>query len=138
MPVLHIPYTRTFEKYKQEFDTDTFAVNIILLGQNLMHLVNDNKIQKWKSLVENMDMTRNSKKAWNTLKQLNRDPKAIRQHSNITANLIAYALLKNSEPEVKIKRKQTSRDKKNETSLMQAKFSKEELKHAIKKIKHPE
>jgi hypothetical protein len=80
VPGLDKPSERTFKKYKQEFDRDPFAANTILLGQNLMQLVNDNRKQKWKSLVENMDMSRNSKKAWNTLKQLNGDPKAIRQH----------------------------------------------------------
>jgi len=59
-----------------------------------------------------MNMTRNSKKAWNTLKQLNEDPKAFRQHSNVTANQIAHALLKNGKPENKIKRTQTPKDKK--------------------------
>jgi len=82
-----------------------------------MQLVNDNRRQKWKSLVENMDITRNSKKAWNILKQLNGDPKAFSQHSNVTTNQIAHALLKNGKPKNKIKRTQTSKDKKMKQHL---------------------
>jgi len=68
-----------------------------------MQLVNDNIRQKWKSLVDNMDMTRNSKKAWNTIKHIIGDPKAIRQHIYVTSNQITHALLKNVKPENKIK-----------------------------------
>lgn len=98
-----------------------------------MQSVNENRRQKWKSLVENMDMTRNSKKAWNTLRQLNGDPKAIGKRSNLTANQVAHVLLKNGKPEKKMKKVQTSRDKENETSLIRADFSKEELIYAIRK-----
>jgi len=37
--------SRLFEKYKQEFDTDPFADNTILLRQNLIQSVNDNRRQ---------------------------------------------------------------------------------------------
>lgn len=82
-----------------------------------------------------MDMTRNSKKSWNTLKQLNRDAKVIRQHSNVTENQVAHVLLRNGKPEIKMKKIQTSRDKENETSLIQAEFSKDELIYAIQQMK---
>lgn len=64
-------------------------MNTILLGQILMQSVNDNRRQKWKSLVENMVMIRNSKKAWYILKQLNENP-ITKQHSNVTANQVAH------------------------------------------------
>lgn len=56
VPGLDKTSARTFGVYKREFDRDPFAANTILLRQNLMQLVNDNRRQKWKSLVENMDM----------------------------------------------------------------------------------
>ena len=46
MPELDKTSARSFEKYKQEFDRDPFAANTILLGQNLMQLVNDNRRHK--------------------------------------------------------------------------------------------
>jgi len=54
--------------------------------------------------VENMDMARNHKKAWKTLKQLNRDLKATKQYSDIIANQVTHVLLKNGKPKNKPKR----------------------------------
>lgn len=67
--------SKLFEKYIEDFKRNPVTVDTILLGQNLMQSVSDNRREKWKTFVENRDMTRNSTKAWNTLKQINRDLK---------------------------------------------------------------
>ena len=49
----------------------------------------------WETMLESTDVSKNSKKAWSTIRKLRGDPKAPPQHPKVTANQVANQLLQN-------------------------------------------
>jgi hypothetical protein len=103
-----------------QFSNDT--ITGITTGENLTIQLGEDKNRKWHNLIENTDMTRNSKKAWCLIKKLSGDPSVHRTYINVTANQIASKLLKNGKPRRKIKRDKIIRDKNNESHIFHHDF----------------
>lgn len=123
------------EKYKTNFQNDPFSDETISTGKNLMETINEARKNKWVNLVQNTDMTHNSKKAWALMKQLNGDPKRKIQHSNVTANQVAHTLLENGKPQGRIRSDKINRQRGTEKSYMETDFNIEELNKALKQMK---
>ncbi|CAI6370297.1 unnamed protein product [Macrosiphum euphorbiae] len=77
------------KKYGKSFTIDPFSNATVTLGETLInHLCNDRN-DRWHELVENTDMTKNSKKLWRFIKRLNGDPVPHTKGINVTANQVA-------------------------------------------------
>ena len=80
-----------------------------------MQSISQERRKTWQSLIESVDMTNNSKKAWSTIRKLRGDPKVKHQPTKVTANQVANQLLLNSKSgktkkKIKLDRKKYSKD----------------------------
>ena len=60
---------------KEKFEADPFSAETIAAGEELSTAISADRRKSWQDLIESVDMTHNSKKAWSTLKRINKDPK---------------------------------------------------------------
>ena len=61
-----------------------------------MTAISEEQRKAWQDLIEGVDMSHNSKKAWSPIEQINNYPKQAIVHSYVTANKVAHQLLLNS------------------------------------------
>ena len=59
------------------------------------------KQERWQELITGIDMTHNSKKAWNTMQKLNSDKNNTTRIAAVTPNEVAHQLLLNGKPEMR-------------------------------------
>jgi len=122
--------------YRDLFKNDPFSDETITAGENLTIQLGEDKNRKWHDLIENTDMTKNSKKAWRLIKKLSGDPTVHRTGINVTANQVASELLKNGKPRRKIKRDKIIRDKNNESHIFDLDFQINEFIASLKEMKN--
>ncbi|KMQ91441.1 rna-directed dna polymerase from mobile element jockey-like protein [Lasius niger] len=68
------------EKYQNLFDRDPFSVDTIEAGEKLMQALAEEQRSRWCTMIENLDMKQNSRRAWKLFKNLSRDPTKPRQN----------------------------------------------------------
>ena len=124
-----------YDEYLKLYDQDPLSDDTLDAGEMLMAAIAEERRKFWKELVEGVDMTHNSKKAWSTIKKINNDPKQASLHSNVTANQVAHLLLLNG----KTQNKPQQRDhppwnKSNDESTWT--FTQRELQAAINTLKN--
>ena len=84
-----------YNEYIQLCEQDPFATATIMAGDELAQALTVEQQKTWQTLIENTDMTHNSKKAWSLIKKLSNDPRKADQHVNVTPNQVAHQLLLN-------------------------------------------
>jgi len=129
-----------YEEYIKAYNSDPFAEETIRLGEDLTSSLSTERSKRWKEMIENTDMTKNSKKAWTTIKKLNTEKKAQTRVAAVTPNEVANQLLLNGKPLHKQKgtKKSTKRETDKilkESSNQLEDFSEKELKDAIALLK---
>ncbi|KAG7310409.1 hypothetical protein JYU34_003184 [Plutella xylostella] len=122
------------EEYRS-YESDPFSQMTIDLGNDLLLAIAENNQQKWCKMLETVDMTHNSKKAWKFIKRLDSDPTVANLHSNVTANQIAHQLLLNGKstsrsPPLKISRQE------DEVEFLSEPFTGRELQTALCHLKN--
>ncbi|KAJ8414015.1 hypothetical protein AAFF_G00066130 [Aldrovandia affinis] len=83
------------ECYETEFGNDPFSDTTSELGDALMESLGKDRRKTWQDLIENINMTQNSKKAWSTIRKLNGDKITPRTISDITPNQVGSQLVAN-------------------------------------------
>jgi len=97
------------KKYGKSFTVDPFSEETVTLGETLINHLCKDRNYRWHELIENTDMTKNSKKAWRLIKMLSGDPVTHTNDLNVTANQVATQLLLNGKPGAKTKREKLIR-----------------------------
>ena len=133
----------TLRRYHDAFQKDPFSeetVSWILtsaLGSQLLSSVTEARRRAWAEMIENTDVTRNSKKAWSFIKILLADPPPT-NCASVTPDQVASVLVKNGKHEVPIQKNPVV----NALKKMMARYSKEfndfsteEVANAIKSLK---
>ena len=102
VPCLNEGSLNMLDKYKKLYKEDPFAEDTITAGEQLMASTTQERQRKWLDTIESMDMSRNSKKAWNLIRKLNNNPAIPKhQHCPVTANQVAHQLLINGQTKEK-------------------------------------
>ena len=95
VPGLTTDLAEQYNEYTQLYEQDTFAAATITAGDKLSQALTVEQRKTWQTLIENTDMTHNSKKAWSLIKKLSNDPRKADQHVNVTPNQVAHQLILN-------------------------------------------
>ena len=82
-------------EYTNLFEEDPFSEATVETGNKLVNSIRETKRDQWIKTIENLDLKRDSHKAWRLLRRLSNDPSKTTVHHNITANEIAHQLLLN-------------------------------------------
>ena len=59
--------------YDEEYNKDPFSESTIQLGDTLLDEISDERRKIWRDMLENTNLTMNSKKAWATIRRLGTD-----------------------------------------------------------------
>ena len=140
IPGMNQESKQLYEEYTLAYNTDPFAEETIVLGEALTSSLATEKSKRWIELIENTDMTKNSKKAWTTIKKLNTEKNAQTRVAAVTPNDVANQLLLNGKPTHKQRgqKKAAKRETANITkdSINQFDdFTEQELKEALALLK---
>ena len=84
-----------YNEYIQLYEQDPFAAATITAGDEIALSLTVEERKMWQALIENTDMTHNSKTAWSLIKKLSNDPRKADQHVNVTPNQVAHQLILN-------------------------------------------
>jgi len=123
------------KKYGKSFTVDPFSEETVTLGETLINHLCKYRNYRWHELIEDTDMTKNSKKAWRLIKRLSGDPVTHTNDINVTTNQVATQLLLNGKPGAKIKRK-IIRTLDTEKNNFQLDFTFDELNESLKEMKN--
>ena len=76
------------ECYEAEFGIDPFSDSTSELGDALVESLGTERRKAWQNLIENINMSQNSKKAWSTIRKLNGDRTTPPILSDVTSNQV--------------------------------------------------
>ena len=112
-----------YRDYEQSYNEDPFSENTIQLGENLLASISEERKNCWRDMITNINLTRNSKKAWKTLKKLNTEQTSTARTAAVTPNSVANQLLLNGKPN----NKERGYLKKTKTEMNQVLQSSDEI-----------
>ena len=81
--------------YDEEYNKDPFSESTIQLGDTLLDAISGERRTIWRDMVQNTNLTMNSKKAWATIRRLGADNVSPPVVTTVTADQIANQLLSN-------------------------------------------
>lgn len=122
--------------YIRLFNDNPYSMEAITAGQNLSTALAKSKKERWIELLENLDMSKSSQKAWQLLRRLNNDPTHNHGHANITPDQIAHQLVQNGRANFSKDRTKLKREPECESNHLSNDFSLHELRTAIKNCKN--
>ena len=124
-----------YDDYVTMFETNPFAEETTSTGEKVMESISQERKKTWNALVESIDMSKNSKKAWSLIRKFRGDPKVAPQQPKVTANEVAHQLLLNGKSGKGRKKIKLDRNKYSEDPGYTSPFTMEELETAISSLK---
>ena len=123
--------------YKVMHSNDPFAQKTLDAGEDLLHDISGSRRESWRHMVESIDMTHSSKRAWAMIKRLNGDPTRPRDCTNVTPDQVASTLLLNGKAKDhrKISQKPIRRNIATERNESTKPFTANELDKALREMK---
>ena len=140
IPCLSEEGKQLHEDYSKAFEEDPFAENTLELGETLLRSMAHERGERWKEVINNTDMTQNSKKAWSTISKLNTEKRTNSRVAAVTPNQVASQLVLNGKPNHKKKGHKKEKKKEMEDIMRNLDdsmepFSIEDLEDAVKLLK---
>ena len=123
-------------EYQHLYNSDPFSEDTIEAGQILCSQLKATCQQQWEEMVENIDLTNNSKKGWQTLFKLSSNPKPTTSYT-VTPDQVAHQIL-NRKPDKssKLKMHKMKLRSSNSGPTILSTFTMKELDSAISSPKH--
>ena len=87
-----------YEAYKKQYSSNPFAAGTLETGNKLIgHNERRKKKKRWEEVITLIDLTHNSRKAWQTIKKLSNDPTSPNPPCLDNSNQVAHHLLVNGQ-----------------------------------------
>ena len=124
-----------YEAYKKQYSSNHFAEGTLETGNKLMDTMKEKK-KRWEEVITSIDLTHNSRKAWQTMKKLSNDPTSPNPPSLVNSNQVDHHLLVNGQGTMPTKPKcHALSTVESKLSLVSA-FRKEEYRKGIAALKN--
>ena len=115
-----------YEAYKKQYTSNPFAEGTLETGNK----------KRWEEVITSIDLTHNSRKAWQTIKKLSNDPTSPNPPGLVNSNQVAHHLLVNGQGTMSTKPKCPALPTvEGKPSLVSA-FSEEEYRKGIAALKN--
>ncbi len=129
-----------YEEYTSLYTEDPFNEETITTGELVLSMLSQVRQDLWHTLIDNTDMTHNSKKAWATIRKLNTQNKPPQGLAAVTPNQVAHQLIVNGRPSKKERQQEKIQQQQMEEALSNGTdtfppFTFEELNKEIKQLK---
>jgi hypothetical protein len=134
IPGLSKECAEEYQEYVTMFEADPFSEDTTAKGEKVMEYISHERSKTWHALIESTDMTRNSKKAWSTIRKLQGDPTTAPQQPKVTPNQVAHQLLLNGRSGKKHKKTKLDRKKYSGDPGFTRPFTMQELEEGIAKL----
>ena len=137
IPCLSEESKSLYEAYKKQYVSNPFDSMTLNTGNELISKMAAENKRRWEEMITSTDLTGNSRKAWQTIKKISKDPTALKPHCLVTANQVAHQLLVNGRGEMPTKPKcpKLSPISEDDSSLVFP-FTEEEYKKGIATLKN--
>ena len=142
IPGLSDQNKQIYQEYVQAYKEDPFSENTIELGKEVISSLWQERRERWKETIENVDMTHSSKKAWSTIKKLNSEDKHPARKAAVTPNEVAHQLLINGKTNNQSRERGYLKRMKQEMQRIMSQsddifepFTMEEMQSAMKQMK---
>ena len=86
-----------YEAYKKQYSSNPFAKGTMDTGNKLIDTMKEEKKKRWEEVHTSIDLTHNSRKAWQTMKKLSNDPTSPNPLCLVNFNQVAHHLLVNGQ-----------------------------------------
>ena len=63
-----------YKAYKKQYSSNPFAEGTLETGNKLIDTMKEEKKKRWEEVITSIDLTHNSRMAWQTIKKLSNDP----------------------------------------------------------------
>ena len=94
-----------YEAYKKQYSSKPFAGGTLETGNKLIDTMREEKKKRWEEIITLIDLTHNSRKAWQTIKKLSTDPTSPNPLCLVNSNQVAHHLLVNGQRKMPTKPK---------------------------------
>ena len=85
------------EAYKKQYSSNPFAQGTLETGNKLIDTMKEEKKKRWEEVITSIDLTHNSRKAWQTIKKLSNNPTSPNPPCLVNSNQVAHHLLDNGQ-----------------------------------------
>ena len=125
-----------YEAYKKQYSSNPFAEGTLETGNKFIDTMKEEKKKRWEEVITSIDLTHNSRKAWQTIKKLANDPTSPNSPCLVNSNQVAHHLLVNGQGTMPTKPKCPALPTvEGKPSLVSA-FSEEEYRKGIAALKN--
>ena len=86
-----------YEAYTKQYSCNPFAEGTLETGNKLIGTMKEERKKRWEEIIISIDLTHNSRKAWQTIKRLSNDPTSPNTPCLVNSNQVAHHLLFNGQ-----------------------------------------
>ena len=125
-----------YKAYNKQYSSNPFSEGTLETVNKLIGTMKEEKKEIWEEVITSIDLTHNSRKAWQTIKKLSNDPTSPNAPCLVNSNQVAHHLLINGQGTMPTKPKCPALPTVEGKSSLVSAFSEEEYRIGIAALKN--